>query len=425
MIFSRHGRRVPLRLACLAAATALCSCALVGKFVAHTPPSPAIVAAPSPAIVTADPGVRRLADTDFGFRLLHQLAAGQPTGNVFFSPFSVSEALLLMLNGAAGQTRQDMAHTLGLGAITQGQVNAANALLLPSLANPDPKVEVSVANALWANQGVAFSPAFQERSRRFYNAQATTLDFGSPAAAQTINDWTSQNTHGKITRLVSQEDIADASVVLTNAVYFHGRWQTPFDKADTERKPFFLAASRTRSVPLMSQDGSYSYLETRQFQAVSLPYGAGRMSLYVFLPKKGTSLNTFVRMVNGSTADKWIGAMKPTEMTVLLPRFRANYEVTLNAPLSVMGMASAFGPGADFSPMGLKGAFISAVIHKAVLEVDEEGTVAAAVTGGEMVAAMPMTPVVVMRVDHPFFLAIRDNATGTILFEGVIRDPQP
>lgn len=417
MIFSRHGWRVPLRLACLAAATALCSCALVGKFIAHTPPSPAIVA--------ADPGVRRLADTDFGFRLLHQLAAGQPTGNVFFSPFSVSEALLLMLNGAAGQTRQDMAHTLGLGAITQGQVNAANALLLPSLANPDPKVEVSVANALWANQGVAFSPAFQERSRRFYNAQATTLDFGSPAAAQTINDWVGSNTQGKITQIVSPRDISSAAVVLTNAVYFHGKWQTPFDKAGTESGLFNLTPGGTKSVPLMSQDGSYSYLETRQFQAVSLPYGAGRMSLYVFLPKKGISLNTFVRMVNGSTADKWIGAMKPTEMTIILPRFRANYEVTLNAPLSVMGMSSAFGPGVDFSPMGLKGSFISAVIHRATLEVDEEGTVAAAVTSGIMTVGVRPSPMVVMRVDHPFFLAIRDNVTGTILFEGVIRDPQP
>ena len=394
------------------------SCAL--QTVHHPPPPP-----PDPAVVAADPSVKAVsaAGNAFGFRLLRRLAANTPTGNVFFSPFSVSQALTLTMTGAGGQTRADMANTLGLTALPTAQINAANALLLPSLENPEPKVELSVANALWANNGVTFAPQFQADAKRFYGADATTLNFSDPSSASAINRWVSTNTQGKITEIVTHDDIATASAVLTNAVYFHGLWQSPFDKAATTDAPFHLNAKQTKTVPLMVQESTFDYLQTPQFQAVRLSYGKGRLSMLVFLPASGTSADAFAASLDSRSLDQWQGAMKPTELTVFLPRFKANYTVTLNKPLATLGMASALSAGADFGPMGLPGVHIGAVLHKAVLDVDEQGSTAAAATADETTASIRFPPPTTMRVDRPFVCILRDRVTGAILFEGIIREP--
>ena len=402
-------RRALLRACFLAGLTALGGDAMSG-------------AAPD----AADPTARRFAAADvaFGFRLLRRLDPGDE-GSVFFSPFSVSSALLMVLAGAGGETKRVLASALALESLTPDQISRATGLLLSSLSYTDPKVQLSVANALWANRGVTFNPDFERRCRQFYGARASTLDLASPAAADTINGWVSKNTHGRITRLVSPRDIAHATAVLTNVVYFHGQWQTPFDKADTQDAPFTLPGGATKTVPLMRQSGSLPYLETSEFQAVGLPYGAGRVRLYVFLPKPGSTLDAFLGTLDTKAWSGWLAAMRPTRLTLLLPRFKAHSQATLNPALTALGLGAAFGPGADFRPMGLGRSFLSAVIHKAVLEVDEEGTVAAAATGGSMMSmAVPAAPQMVMRVDHPFFCAIRDDATGTLLFAGAIRNPQ-
>ena len=382
--------------------------------------------AADPRSVAADPQVRQVAaaNTEFGFRVLKRLTRSTPDANVFFSPLSVTSALTMTLNGAGGATARDMASALGLNSMTLEQINHANGLLLPSLEDPDPKVKLAVANALWARHGTTFAPGFQQRCRRFYGARTQTLDFGSPAAADTINDWVKDKTQGKIDRLVTPPDISAADAVLTDAVYFHGQWQHEFEKAATRDGPFTLAGGGTRTLPMMAQAGRYPYLETARFQAISLPYGAGRISLYVFLPKAGADLNGFVVGLDAKSWQGWVGEMQPADVAVILPRFRVDYRTTLNQPLIALGMGSAFGPGADFKPMGLHGAFIGAVIHKAVLEVDEEGTVAAAATAVVMTKSARRPQGKVMRVDHPFFCALRDNATGTLLFAGVVRDPK-
>lgn len=382
----------------------------------------------NPAIVTADPQVQKVAaaNTDFGFRLLKQLAHETPEENVFYSPFSVTSALTLTLNGAGGTTHKDMAAALGLSGVTADQTDHAYGLLLPSLENPDPQVTLTVANALWAGRGTVFNPQFQARSERYFGARVQTLDMGSPTAAATISGWVSEKTHGKIDKLVTPRDIATSPAVLTNAVYFHGQWSHAFEKSDTQDGPFTLASGKPKTLPLMSREAKFAYTETPRFQAISLPYGQGRMSLYVLLPKSSV---TAAEVVNGLTPASWnqtLGTMKPAQVALTLPRFRANFQATLNAPLIALGMGSAFGSGADFTPMGLHGGFISAVIHKAVLEVDEEGTVAAAATAVMMKTAAIRIPEksIVMRVDHPFVCLLRDNATGTLLFAGVIQDPE-
>lgn len=383
---------------------------------------------PIAAAVAADPQVQKIAaaNTDFGFRLLKQLAHETPEKNVFYSPFSVTSALTLTLNGAGGSTRKDMAAALGLSGVTADQTDHAYGLLLPSLGNPDPQVTLTVANALWAGRGTTFSLPFQQRSEHFFGARVQTLDMASPEAAATINGWVSEKTHGKIDKLVTPRDIATSPAVLTNAVYFHGQWSEAFEKSDTKDGPFTLASGKTKTLPLMSQEARFSYTETPRFQTVSLPYGQGRMSLYVLLPKSGV---TAAAVVDGLTPASWsqtLGKMKRSEVVLTLPRFQANFQATLNAPLIALGMGSAFGSSADFTPMGLHGGFLGAVIHKAILEVDEEGTVAAAATAVVMARSAMRRPEepIVMRVDHPFVCLLRDNATGMLLFAGVIQNPE-
>lgn len=384
-------------------------------------------AAPDPAVVAANPGVRQAAqaETGFGFRLLARLAPAQPRQNIFFSPFSISQALALTLNGAGGATRGGIAQTLGIGTLPTGAFNAANGLLRPSLENPDPQVELTVANALWIQQGRTFAPKFQAQCQQFYDADTTALNLGSPSAAPTINHWVSQNTRGKITTIVSPLDLINAQAVLTDAVYFHGKWAVPFEKASTQPKPFTRADGSRKSVPMMSGENEWSYGQTPSFQAVRLPYGKGRIALYVFLPRKPSGLDAFLQTATAANWNGWLARMQPTEVHLLLPRFHADDALTLNDPLSRLGMASAFGPQADFAPMGLPDCYISKVLHKATLDVDEEGTVATAATAVIMTesARRPPPSPIQMRVDHPFFCAIRDDATGTLLFLGGIREP--
>ncbi len=381
-------------------------------------------AAPPLAVVKANPDVRRVAsaDTDFGFRLLARLAPDKSHPNVFFSPFSISQALTLVWNGAGGATQTGIGNTLGLTGLSPASVNAANGLLLPSLEDPDPQVKLSVANALWIRQGLTFKPSFRQTCRQFYGADTMALNFGDPGAADTINGWVKDHTQGKIDQIVSSEDLESATAVLTDAVYFHGQWTTRFDKVETQEAPFTLANGTQKAVPLMSQGGRFSYLQTPQFQAIRLPYGQGRLAMYVFLPKSGTGLDGFLPTATAAHCDRWLAQMRPTELTLFLPRFHADNRWLLRGPLSQMGVAKAFG-AANFAPMGLPTSRISEVIHKATLDVDEEGTTATAATAVIMTKSARAVRVEV-RVDHPFLCAIRDDATGTVLFLGAIRDPQ-
>lgn len=395
----------------------------------NAPTTPHKKAAQPVAKVAADANVKQLiaADTAFGLALLGELTQKTPQKNVFVSPLSLTDALQMALNGAKGKTETAMAAALRLPPkMTVAQVNAANELLQPSLLNPDPKVQLSVANALWARTGTTFKPDFVQRCQTSYDAQAATLDFAQPSAAQTINDWVKTNTQGKIDSIVDAPALASAQLVLTNAVYFHGTWATPFRPEDTASAPFHRDSGKPVTVPLMSRTGGYAYAQTAQFQAVALPYGAGRMQMVVLLPRSGVKLDAVVKSLDAPTWATTLADLKPTRVALNLPRFQVSYDAQMTAPLTALGMGAAFAPSADFGPMGLPpGNGLTGVIHKAVMEVNEEGTVAAAVTGVIVGATAMPEPVTEMRVDHPFVCAIRDTATGALLFVGAIRDPQP
>jgi serpin B len=372
----------------------------------------------------------------FGFRLFARLGAQQPGANLFISPPSIATALAMTYNGARGTTAQAMAAALGVSGLSADQVNQQSAALLSTLQGLDPHVELTVADSLWARQGIAFNPAFVNALTSFYRARATTLDFADPRAAATINGWVNQATHGKIDRIIGDKINDNAILFLLNAIYFKGRWTTPFDKAQTAPGGFTLAGGRQKSLPMMTQAGHLPYYKGAGFQAVGLPYGAGKLSMCILLPDQNSSLTALRSSLTSDNWDVWMGGLQPMYGTITLPRFTVSYEArpNLNDALTALGMGIAFDRArADFwnmlRPVVAGGAtiarrpYISEVRHRAVMEVNEEGTTAAGVTSvGVSATAAEMSQFTVV-VNRPFICAIRDATTGTVLFLGSIVDP--
>lgn len=366
------------------------------------------------------------ANNEFGFDLFTQLRSQDKDKNVFISPLSIATALAMTYNGAAGETHLAMKRVLKYGSMNHAELNQSSAALMAKLKNSDPKIELLIANSLWVRQGVQFNPAFLDRNRQFFGAEIAALDFGKPKAVQTINGWVSQNTKGKIPKIIEQIT-GDQVMFLINAVYFKGQWQKKFDPALTQNLPFHLLAGKTKQTQMMAQSGSYQYLKGENFQALSLPYGQGGASIYLFLPDEKYSLNSLLSGLNYQKWQQWMTGFRNSPGDVKLPRFKMDYSRDLNNPLTAMGMGVAFNRGkADFSGIRQqKDLFISQVKHKAVIEVNEEGTEAAAATsvGISITSVRPVQQRFSFIADRPFLLAIRDQQTGAILFMGAVFEP--
>lgn len=331
-------------------------------------------------------------------------------------------------NGAAGSTQAAMAEALEIQGMSLEEFNQANAAVKALLSDEHEAVEISIANSLWLNQTASFLPSFLQQVTEFYQAQLNQLDFAIPTAADEINAWVREQTNDKIGGIIDKTN-PESILYLMNAIYFKGSWTESFAEELTEEKPFRMMDGTTRPHPLMSQLGSYLYLENSDIQAISLPYGNGRFSLYVFLPPENVSLDRFYQELNAEQWDNWIKAMQRQEGMIQLPRFELDYSIALNDTLEQMGMGIAFSPNqADFSNMTSENVHISEVQHKTFVEVNEEGTEAAAVTSVGIARVsleeMPEPELFSMIVDRPFFMAIRDNRTQTILFMGSIVNPR-
>ena len=367
------------------------------------------------------------ANTRFGFDLFNELRQTEPDKNIFISPLSVSIALAMTLNGASSETEQAMTNTLHLQRLDAESINAGYAGLRQALQVADPKVALTIANSLWARQGVPFKQDFLQRNTEYFSAEIATLDFMDPNTLTTINQWVNTNTNGKIPKILDEIN-ADLVLFLINAIYFKGTWQTEFDPAHTRDSTFYLATGGEKQVPMMTRSADYPYYENydEKFQAISLPYGDGRMSMYVFLPYGESDLNAFLDGLNTENWEDWLSQFREREIFLSMPKFKLEYKKMLNSPLKSLGMEIAFAPDrADFSRMADlemlgKNLYIGEVLHKAVVEVNEEGSEAAAVTSiGIRETSAPPAFV----ADRPFFFAIRDNETKTVLFMGTVVDP--
>lgn len=367
------------------------------------------------------------ANTRFGFDLFNEIRQTEQDKNIFISPLSVSIALAMTLNGAAGETEQAITSTLQLQGLDSESINVGYAGLRGALQTSDPKVTLTIANSLWARQGVPFKQDFLQRNTQYFGAEIATLDFMDPNTLTTINQWVNTNTNGKITKILDEIN-SDLVLFLINAIYFKGTWQTEFDPAHTRDGTFHLATGDEKQVPMMTRTGDYRYYENYDdmFQAISIPYGDGRMSMYIFLPYRESDLNTFLNSLTSERWENWTAQFREQEIFLSMPKFKLEYEKTLNNPLQSLGMEIAFAPGlADFSRMADlealgKNLYIGEVLHKAVVEVNEEGSEAAAVTSiGIRATSLPPQ----FTADRPFFFAIRDNETKTVLFMGTVVDP--
>lgn len=364
---------------------------------------------------------------EFGFNLYKNMAQGNE--NMMISPVSVSLAMDMAYNGAAGETRTAIAKALNIQGIEVEKLNKNNLALLYLLTTADPKLTLNIANSIWMVDDFKFSDAFVETVKTDYQADARTLDFSDPKSADVINKWVKDKTQGNIDQIVTPPIDPETIMFLVNAVYFKGAWTSPFEKDLTTNQSFILADGQTVTVPTMYQSGSFDYLKTADFQALRLPYGEDKqMAMVLFLPNEDVSLSEFQKQLNQDNWSNWMGLFEEKEGSLTLPRFTMEYENSLNQALTDLGMGIAFKPDqADFSGMTAAGGggaiHISDVKHKTFIQVDEAGTEAAAVTSVEIgTTSMPVYDFE-LNFDRPFFYAIQDRETGAIVFMGAVFDP--
>ncbi len=369
---------------------------------------------------------KRLVETDnkFGFKLFREIDRREQNKNVFVSPLSVSMALGMTYNGAHGSTEAAMRTTLELGDMTLQEINASYKSLIELLSQLDPKVKFQLANSIWYRQEYTFEPEFINLNQIYFNAVVRGLNFDDPGAAETINDWVDQNTNGKIKQIVDNPIAPELVMFLINAIYFKGIWTYQFDPQQTKDDWFTLADGSKKSCKMMNLKGDLPYFANARFQAVDLPYGDADFSMMILLPSPQTHVDSLLAELDQANWNLWTRSFAKHSGNLSLPKFTFEYDLLLNDVLKALGMEIAFSPEqADFTKMRKNGdLYISKVKHKTFVEVNEEGTEAAAVTSVE-IGLESADGGFSMRVNRPFIFVIRENHSGTMLFMGKIVDP--
>jgi serine protease inhibitor len=361
------------------------------------------------------------ANTAFGLGLLQQIHDAEPAGNLLVSPLSASMALGMTMNGAAGQTWDDMRAALGFGTLDETQVNEAYRGLIRQLRSRDRKVEFRLANSIWHERTFQVKSPFLQTARDYFDAEIAALDFRSPSAPRTISSWAERETGGRIRDLVETIDPLDV-MILVNAVYFKAPWQTPFEPASTTSRPFTREDGSVIQVPTMFRDGSIPHMRNPDVQVVELPYADGAYSMVVLAPVAGAGLDRLVAQLSPERWQQWMDGLDAQRIMLTMPKFRFDYDIDMNAALAGLGMGIAFQPFvADFTRIAdVDDLHISKVRQKAFIDVHELGTEAAAATSVTMsVTSMPPE----FRFDRPFLFAIRERESGALLFLGRVGDP--
>ncbi len=391
---------------------------------------PSAFAAHPPHSTAADQAAAVKGSNAFAVNLYGQLRH-QP-GNLFFSPESISTAFAMAYAGARGQTETEMASVFHF-TLPQNRLQPAMGALLAGMNAPHNGYTLRVADALWAQQDENFLPDYLSLVQTNYGAAFHPVNFKTSAesARGEINQWVERQTNNKIRNLIAPGTLTPATrLVLTNAIYFKGDWRNQFEKSATKDEDFHLSATHSIKTPMMHRTGSYPYYNGGTFQALELPYAGDDLSMVVLLPKEKTGLPALEQSFTAASLTQWLQGLKPAAKVILtLPRFTMTRQFELSHVLARMGMPQAFTRAANFSGMNGKGGItISAAIHKAFIDVNEQGTEAAAATATVFQATamrrpMPEPPPIVFRADHPFLFLIRDTKTGSILFMGRVSDP--
>ena len=367
-------------------------------------------------------------NTDFAVKLLRELQHEQGGKNIFISPLSVSIALAMTYDGANSSTRQSMASVLGFTGMSDEAVNTGFSQLIESLLNVDKDVSLNIGDSVWIRSDFApiVKQNFTTTLSKYFRSEAYTKPFDASTVNE-VNSWVDKATNGKISKLIDQIDSSNVMFII-NAIYFKGGWVDKFDPTLTHPTDFTTANGSTVSVDMMNRDGSYSYYGDDQVQIARLPYGRDKIAMYVFLPAEGNSLESFTSGLTGDELNAYFGKLTDTELVVGLPKLKLEYgKVDLKDALTSLGMGVAFDQNsADLSRIANvspgNNLYIAFVDHKAVVEINEQGTEAAAATNvGISITAMPVRTM--FMVNRPYMFVIRDDRSGAILFSGLITDP--
>ncbi|MDJ0553127.1 MAG: serpin family protein [Microcoleaceae cyanobacterium MO_207.B10] len=365
------------------------------------------------------------ANNRFAFQLFSEIIKLETDKNIFISPSSIAFALSMTYNGAEGKTKDAMTKTLNFQGMSLAEINQANQQLRMLLNSLNPEINLDIANSIWMKKGVSFDKNFIQSNQKFYDSKVSELDFNNPQAPAIINSWVNEKTNGKIDKIIENLE-PDSVMVLLNAIYFQGNWEQKFLEADTKEQPFTLPDGTQKQHPIMFQSSRCLYYENDYFQAVSLPYEEGRVSMYIFLPREEVGLEGFYQVLNNKNWGNWMLSFDFYKVHLGLPKFKSEYEIKLNDMLKSLGMEVAFDDKlADFSRMRPipPELYIDEVKHKTFVEVNEAGTEAGATTSVTMgIRSAEIS--VDMLVNRPFFFAILDNDSGSILFMGEITNPE-
>ncbi len=363
-------------------------------------------------------------NNQFGLDLFKEVAFQvQGDTNVMLSPLSVSLALSMTYNGAAGTTKTAFENTLDFNGLTASDINQSMESLSNALTSVDPEVTLNLANSIWYRNTFPVDSSFLNTDEQYYHAEVRALDFNDPASVDSINNWVSLKTKGKIPTIVKNITPADM-MILINATYFKGSWTTEFDPSQTESKPFYLQNGSVEQVPTMTQEIKMGYLNTGTFQAVELPYGRGNFSMVLILPDQDKSLSDIENEMTESNWNQWTARFDSLDLKIHLPKFEFSYSKKLNDILSGMGLQIAFTPLADFSNINdTIPLFISKVLQKTYIKVDEQGTEAAAATSVTLVNGTSEYLPTSISFNRPFFFVKKEKYTHAILFIGLVKDP--
>jgi len=364
---------------------------------------------------------------DFAFDIFNRVNESRAGNeNLFISPLSINTALSMTANGAAGSTNDGIRKTIHLEDVPETEINSAYKTLVPFLTELDPKVNLKLANSTWYRDELTIRDAFRNSLLEYYDAEINPADFSNTATKDKINTWIEDKTNGKIRDMLDQIP-ADAVMYLINAIYLKADWQYKFEKSKTEKKPFYLTNGNSVQTDMMFSKGvEVTYFVNNSLQLIELPYGNGQFVFSVILPNNSSELDDIIATMDMAKYQTYIASSRTMTTQVRMPKFKITFKTMLNEVLAEMGMAQSFGD-ADFSRLFEESLplQISRVIHQSFIEVDEEGTEAAAATVVEieLTSANPNPQPLELSIDKPFAFFIRERHSNTILFAGKLLDP--
>lgn len=360
---------------------------------------------------------------NFALKIFKTIAESETGKNVFISPLSISMALGMTLNGADGTTYEAMRNTLSLSGITQQEINESYQSLTELLTGIDSQVIMQIANSIWYRNTIPFKQDFIETNRKYFDASINPMNFGDPATINIINNWVKESTNGKIDKIVEKID-PETIMFLINAIYFKGTWKYQFDKNKTADDVFKKESGQAVACRMMNLENDFYLSSNDSFTVIDLPYGRGNFSMTILLPAKDKKIKDVIGTLTDASWAGLIANLSKMKRHLYMPKFKLEYKINLNETLRQLGMGVAFEPfGANFKKLydGINNAYISNVEHKTFVDVNEEGTEAAAVTSVEIGVTSIMDNII--RLDRPFIFVIRERNSNCILFIGKLEDP--